>query len=396
MKKHFVVLLLILSTISIADERIKFGVGNSNIKINDIIFEFTSNRGDLIKLQIDQLTSKDQDIDCEIKDGNYSNYLKLITALNSAEMRGLKGVLIISDEKINLNASIERTYFEIKNVDLLIDEENERVDLNSLDINYKLTNLEFSVPYFNDSEVDEFINTVMPDGKIPKVEFSISYNKLDKILKLNGNFRMLSGNGIINISVMINENNMDLTYVENSSIKLNNLADGMVDYINDIENETNFAVTKLGRGSFKIEYSGLLKNVSSRYLETIEKSEIAAEDAIIDKICVALENYAQHKMLTEGRRYWTENPFEALVTLPQTYTDDGTNCDTDNEWTFVNFYTANSYAEISGRITHQRADGTRWQWTYNAGINHGTDDDMTGVLYKRTPLGTVGKEVRYQ
>ena len=71
---------------------------------------------------------------------------------------------------------------------------------------------------------------------------------------------MLSGNGIINISVMINENNMDLTYVENSSIKLNNLADGMVDYINDIENETNFAVTKLGRGSFKIEYSGLLKN----------------------------------------------------------------------------------------------------------------------------------------
>ena len=140
MKKHFVVLLLILSTISIADERIKFGVGNSNIKINDIIFEFTSNRGDLIKLQIDQLTSKDQDIDFEIKDGNYSNYLKLITALNSAEMRGLKGVLIISDEKINLNASIERTYFEIKNVDLLIDEENERVDLNSLDINYKLTN----------------------------------------------------------------------------------------------------------------------------------------------------------------------------------------------------------------------------------------------------------------
>ena len=55
-----------------------------------------------------------------------------------------------------------------------------------------------------------------------------------------------------------------------------------------------------------IEYSGLLKNVSSRYLETIEKSEIVAEDAIIDKICVALENYAQHKMLTEGRRYWTE------------------------------------------------------------------------------------------
>ena len=41
-----------------------------------------------------------------------------------------------------------------------------------------------------------------------------------------------------------------------------------------------------------------------RYLETIEKSEVSAEDAKIDRICVALENFAQHKMLTEGRRYW--------------------------------------------------------------------------------------------
>ena len=72
-----------------------------------------------------------------------------------------------------------------------------------------------------------------------------------------------------------------------------------------------------------------------RYLETIEKSEEAAEDAVINKIMVALENYAQNKILTEGRRYWPDNPFDALVTKPQTYTLDGTACDTDNEWTFV-------------------------------------------------------------
>ena len=30
-----------------------------------------------------------------------------------------------------------------------------------------------------------------------------------------------------------------------------------------------------------------------RYLETIEKSEVSAEDAVIDRICVALENFAQ-------------------------------------------------------------------------------------------------------
>ena len=142
---------------------------------------------------------------------------------------------------------------------------------------------------------------------------------------------------------------------------------------------------------------GILAAVAiPRYLETIEKSEVASEDAVIDRICVALENYAQHKMLTEGRRYWPENPFEALVTVPQTYTTDGDNCDTDNEWTFVNFYTADDNAEISGRITHQRADNTRWQWTYNAGINHGTDNDITGTLFQRTELGIDGTAVRFQ
>ena len=74
----------------------------------------------------------------------------------------------------------------------------------------------------------------------------------------------------------------------------------------------------------------------------------------------------------------------------------GENANVDNEWTFVNRYTADEVAEISGEITHQRADNTRWQWTYNAGINHGTDIDTTGFLYKRTALGTVGTEVRYE
>ena len=142
---------------------------------------------------------------------------------------------------------------------------------------------------------------------------------------------------------------------------------------------------------------GILSAVAiPRYLETIQKSEISAEDAVIDRICSALEGYAQHKMLTEGRRYWPENPFEALETVPQTYSDDGENANVDNEWTFVNFYTADDNSEISGRITHQRADNTRWQWTYNAGINHGTDIDVTGTLFQRTELGTAGTEVRYQ
>ena len=139
---------------------------------------------------------------------------------------------------------------------------------------------------------------------------------------------------------------------------------------------------------------GILSAVAiPRYLETIQKSEISAEDAVIDKLCSALENYAQHKMLTEGRRYWPENPFEALVTLPQTYTDDGDNCDTDNEWTFVEDASDGTY---TGYISHQRADNTRFQWNYNKGVNTGTDDDVTGTLWKRTELGTGGTQVLFQ
>lgn len=143
---------------------------------------------------------------------------------------------------------------------------------------------------------------------------------------------------------------------------------------------------------------GILSAVAiPRYLETIQKSEISAEDAVIDKLCSALENYAQHKMLTEGRRYWPENPFEALETVPQTYTVDGNDADSDNEWTFVNWYSGDENSGgVSGRITHQRADNTRWQWSYNAGVNHGTDGDVTGTLYQRTELGTAGSEVRFQ
>ena len=48
---------------------------------------------------------------------------------------------------------------------------------------------------------------------------------------------------------------------------------------------------------------GIMAAVIPRYLETIEKSEVASEDAIVNNIMVALENFAQNKMLTEGRRY---------------------------------------------------------------------------------------------
>ena len=81
---------------------------------------------------------------------------------------------------------------------------------------------------------------------------------------------------------------------------------------------------------------GVLSAVAiPRYLDTISQAEEAAEDAVISNIGVALENYAIHKLVDSGRAIWPDNPFDALKEKPSTYTLDGTNADSDNEWTFV-------------------------------------------------------------
>ena len=85
-----------------------------------------------------------------------------------------------------------------------------------------------------------------------------------------------------------------------------------------------------------------------RYMDTIENAEESGENAVITNIEAALENYAVHKLLDSGRRIWPDNPFTALKVVPDTYTDDGTWPDSDNEWTFVDGDPA--------YISHQRAD----------------------------------------
>ena len=115
-----------------------------------------------------------------------------------------------------------------------------------------------------------------------------------------------------------------------------------------------------------------------RYLDTIENAELASEDAVISNVRAALENYAIHKLLDSGRRIWPDNPFDALSEAPQTYTQDGTWADSDQEWTFVDGDPA--------YITHQRSDNTRFKWEYDKGINTGTDADTTGYLLGREAL----------
>ena len=124
-----------------------------------------------------------------------------------------------------------------------------------------------------------------------------------------------------------------------------------------------------------------------RYLDSIENAEASAEDAVISAIRAGLKQAANDSLYTNGRASWPTNPFHALAEKPAGYsgTDNGTEsnvgpldgvADSDGEWTFDT---------IGSKITHQRADNSRYYWDYNKGTQTG-DNAAIGSLGARQDL----------
>ena len=112
-----------------------------------------------------------------------------------------------------------------------------------------------------------------------------------------------------------------------------------------------------------------------RYLDSISNAEEAAEDAVISSIRAGLTQYANNSLYSSGRAEWPTNPFDALSEKPAGYSTDATDADIDGEWTFSN-----------SRITHQRADNSRFAWAYDPGTQGGGDDAKIGTLGQRTEI----------
>ena len=124
-----------------------------------------------------------------------------------------------------------------------------------------------------------------------------------------------------------------------------------------------------------------------RYLDSISNAEESAENAVISSIKSGLKQYANNKLYSEGRAIWPTNPFDALSELPVGYdsNDNGNEseigqldgvADQDGEWTFdMN----------NSRITHQRADNSRYFWNYDRGVQAG-DNAGIGSLGNRQEL----------
>ena len=111
-----------------------------------------------------------------------------------------------------------------------------------------------------------------------------------------------------------------------------------------------------------------------RYLDSISNAEQSAEDAVISAIRSGLKQAANDSLYTNGRATWPTNPFDALSEKPSGYSTSETDAAVDGEWTFSD-----------GRITHQRADNSRYSWDYYAGVQNG-DDAETGTLDGRTTI----------
>ena len=121
-----------------------------------------------------------------------------------------------------------------------------------------------------------------------------------------------------------------------------------------------------------------------RYLESIANAEESAEDAVISAIRSGLKQYANNSLYNEGRAIFPVNPFDVLSEKPAGYSTDNKAANIDGEWTFVNWYSEEEDGQRNktGRITHQRADNSRWEWSYNVGTRLG-DNAQVGELGER-------------
>ena len=128
-----------------------------------------------------------------------------------------------------------------------------------------------------------------------------------------------------------------------------------------------------------------------KYIDSVANAEAAAEDAVITSMLAGLEQYANNSLYTSGRTTWPTNPFTALKEAPALYNaSSNVAAAVDGEWTFIDFGETPDGDGNTGKITHQRADNTRYEWLYNKGTQGGGDDAVEGSMEERTPLVITG------
>ena len=112
-----------------------------------------------------------------------------------------------------------------------------------------------------------------------------------------------------------------------------------------------------------------------RYMNTVDISEAAAEQAVIDALREAVEKYSTEQFMLHGRYDYPTNPFE-LVDVDgycgACMNDEGKMAMEDGSWKYV-------HNNDLGTIVHQRRDNTRIRWTYSTADDSDDDSDDSGT-----------------
>tara|TARA_Y100000590_G_scaffold185800_1_gene211714 strand:+ start:2226 stop:2723 length:498 start_codon:yes stop_codon:yes gene_type:complete len=122
-----------------------------------------------------------------------------------------------------------------------------------------------------------------------------------------------------------------------------------------------------------------------KYLKIISQANKATEDEVISSITIGLENFAMDQLITNGRRSWPTNPFDALDVHPNGYDPDYINGESDvldRIWVYVEFNDLFNFdgQNYHGFIGYQRKDNSQWAWLYNKGIQTGDSASVGSII----------------
>ena len=108
---------------------------------------------------------------------------------------------------------------------------------------------------------------------------------------------------------------------------------------------------------------------------TVNRTEAAAEDAVLSTLKANAEAYAMEKFQDTGRKSYPSNPFDGANV--DGYSSSVTTANASGMWSFLT---------SSGKITHMRNDNSVWSWTYLSSDQQSGQGDDRGSFGSRSTL----------
>ena len=105
---------------------------------------------------------------------------------------------------------------------------------------------------------------------------------------------------------------------------------------------------------------GILAAVAvPRYMGTVNRAEMAAENAVLEALEANVEAYATEHFIDHGRKKYPVNPFDGSDV--DGYNSERNVASNSGEWAFKLFSNGHS-----GKITHMRNDNSVWKWSFSS------------------------------